>query len=109
MRRTYQPETAILHVYTQQMPDGTSFEVFVPSWANSIAIDKDGAVHAFASSTECLMADVVEWDTLLDFELVAELDFEVQNWQDLKFDLGSVDMLSSTIRGVFEVKIGEQK
>lgn len=109
MKNIFIPASIILNVFTPQMPQGQSFEVFIPEWAKSVAIDADGKIHAF----DCNAHNLEEsprapgtWSSFFaDTAKVADLEFSCDNWRILKFDLSEIDR-DNRSGGVFEVKQG---
>lgn len=105
MKLVYQPTQIILNVFTPQMPQGQSFEVFVPEWTRTVAIDKDGKINAFASPAYAVDETSDSWDTNRQWDEVADLEFVCDNWRDMKFALTEFDS-ENRVGGVFEVRIG---
>lgn len=105
MKIKYQPACFLLNLFTVQMPQGTSYEVYVPNWATSIAIDKNGKIHAFESNGSNVWDVSSEWDSIGQWEEVADLEFEVDDWREMYFDLVEFDS-ETRCGGVFEIRKG---
>ncbi|EQA7786774.1 hypothetical protein ACX818_001368 [Acinetobacter baumannii] len=104
MKKIFMPTAVVLNVHTAQMPQGEYFDIFVPSWTKTIAVDSDGKVHAFKCSSHLVVESSDQWDTCFEWELVADLEFNCQNWRNLKFEVEFSD--ESRVGGVFEVREG---
>lgn len=106
MKIKYIARTAIINVFTSENPQGQSFEVAIPNNHKTIAIDKNGDIHTFEDLSwvdNCSQS----WDTVGDWEHIAELGFEVSEFETKRWALTDWDCGDNPNAGVFEVHEGE--
>lgn len=103
MKLLMQTPYIILNVFTLEQPQGQSFEVSIPAYANSVAVDSNGMVNAFAVSKDQLIKTAEEWDTGSPWHDIADLEFIPANWADLRWDLDEDEDESIKCRGVFAI------
>lgn len=100
MKLIYKPQTVTLNVFTKQMPEGSSFEFFIPSWTKTVVIDGNGKIYAVeADSTNRVDKSSNQWLVSGYSLLVADLEFDVANYKKYKFEIDSDNT-------VFEIREG---
>lgn len=100
MKKTYQPATVIVNIFGNS-PCGESHELFVPEWTKAIAVDEDGKIHALRGN---VWDDCSSWDCDGEWEEIADLETEVENWRQYHWELESFDCELRT-QGVFEIEL----
>ena len=106
MKQIYKASSIVLNVFSAESPAGQSYELQIPHWAKSIAIDSNGEIHAYDDKIDKLQSDSSGWDTYGVWDLIAELEQDVNGFEKMKWNLEELDHTGmNTIRGVFEINI----
>lgn len=89
MNITFEPAHVFVSVFTEETPYGETFKVSVPEDTKVVAVDKDGKINAFKTTNVFPNGDA--WDTTNGWTEVADLGFEVEQWEEIRLDIAELD------------------
>lgn len=102
MLKSYEPAHILLNMhYIKPFVVET---LYVPDNTSVVAIDKDGKIHAFAQNTIGVFPHGDGWDTHGEWTLIADLQMEIPNWEDMRFDLEPFDC-DNRCGGLFGIEL----
>lgn len=104
MKLSYQPAYVLLNLFTPETLQGESFTIHIPEWATMVAVDEDGKIHAFEENGSNVWDCSSSWDALGQWQEIADLEHEVEDWRSLSFELDELDS-EQRCGTVFEIRL----